>query len=247
MFHCILEPDLTPVLKFLYKGKMVAHTREKSVKEHHRAVVEDKLVIPGINIFLSRSFLLKLFKILLDRKWAPKFVPLLKYSPLNKTDYEILVWVCGAAITALTRPSRRLSKIVCAILSSMKCGGNDPEVTKYSGMVKDHNRGGLKFVKKDACELMGTLEMIFQKQSTTAIVDKKLFVKTCKKECEALFLSSIDQRYRDKQYVHDVNVAFTRFLLYFHRCRAHHNARILSEGDTAKKVKSLRKTLKKNS
>ena len=155
--------DFSKMLSFLYNGKRVAHTREKSTRALHQAIIEDKLVINNINVFLSRYFFQKLFKIVLDRKWASKFVPLLKYSSLNKTDYEVLVWVCGAAITVLSHPSRRLSKNVRAIIGSMRCDDKANDVTKYSGMVKDHNRGGLKFVTKNACELMGALELIFSK------------------------------------------------------------------------------------
>ena len=128
----------------------------------------------------------------------------------------------------------------------MCCKEDDPDVTSHTSLVKEHNRGGLKFVKKSTCRFISSLERTFQSICVTPDVDKNIFIKQCKREHEQKFLDCIAPDLALPSNEKAINQALSAFLVYFFRCRIHAVTKILSEKTSAKKKSSLRVQLKKD-
>ena len=223
------------LLDYIVSGKLINYARLRSLDKFDKDIKSDKIVIPGINPIVTNLFFIQLFTILLDKKFPQTVKPLIDYAPLTKGDHEILVYIGASGVTALYK---RLASGPAKVLLSMTCKPSDEDVSPHIGMVIDHDRGGLKYLKKPCTEFMAALENIFREQSTTASIVRDDFIKACRMKCSKLFMACIDPVFHEKEHEDDVSLAFVRLIVYFFRCRAHHTAKILSSDDCGKKEKS---------
>jgi len=239
--------NLDDLNRFLLDGKLVAYTKERSQTLFIQELQSGKL-LKLVNYHkksVVNYFLFVLFEAMLQRKWAKPEKPVIEHGSLDSTDYEVLVKVAGAAIHVRCK-SKTLHPDAKKVLKSMCCKEDDPNVTSHANLVKEHNRGGLKFVKKATCHFISSLERTFQAICVSPNVDKNVFLKQCKQDHEQKFLDSIDPALASPTNEKAINLAFSAFLVYFFRCRIHAVAKILSEKTSAKKKNSLRVQLKKD-
>ena len=217
---------------------MADATQEKSWASFHRLVDKAIIKMDEISQPCTDFFLMELFQILMDNKWHPSQAPSIKHPPLDKQDYEVLAYVAGAAITRL---QRRLPAGPKEVVSSMAANDDTCDLADHVQLTRDLTRGGLKMVRRETCDLMAAMELLFQEQCSMKCFQRDTYVKKCC-SVQPLFLDCISEGFSDA----DIEKVFEAFVTFFFRCRAHHTASVLTEHISGKKTKSLRKSLKRD-
>ena len=186
---------------------MADATQEKSWASFHRLVDKAIIKMDEISQPCTDFFLMELFQILMDKKWHPSQTPSIKHPPLDKQDYQVLAYVAGAAITWL---QRRLPAGPKAVVSSMAANDDTCDSADHVQLTRDLTRGGLKMVRRETCDLMAAMELLFQEQCSMKCFQRDTYVKKCC-SVQPLFLDCISEGFSDA----DIEKAFEAFVTFF--------------------------------